>query len=149
MNAEFDKLKIYGKLGYVAGTVDVKDSSATTITTGLGDKIVAVDAAAGTIKGVKRGTDLITATYKGATKDFVENHVVTVDGAYTAPAEDSVFDKRIVSAKIANASAFKSVDEGLSVIPVIDYTLPNGDEGVLSDEYYVAYKSSDDSVIAF
>lgn len=149
MNAEFDKLKIYGKLGYVAGTVDVKDSSATTITTGLGDKIVAVDAAAGTIKGVKRGTDLITATYKGTTKDFVESHVVTVDGAYTAPAEDSVFDKRIVSAKIANASAFKSIDEGLSVIPVIDYTLPNGDEGVLSDEYYVVYKSTDDSVIAF
>ncbi len=149
VNADFDRLKIYGKNEFLSGSIDVRGASTTNISTSLGDKIVAIDPVAGTITANGRGSELVTVKYKGVNNDFVVSNILTVDSAYTAPAEDNIFDKRIVSAVIANAAAFKSVDEGVSVIPVIDYTLPNGTTEILPEEYYVDYKSSDEDVIAY
>lgn len=149
VHAEFDRVKVYGKDSYLPGTIDVRNESATTISTLLGDEIVAIDPVEGKIKAVKRGTELVTVTYKGVNKEFKHGYLLTVDPAYSAPAEDNLFDKRIVGAEIANADAFKSVDKDASMIPVIDYVLPNGETGVLSDEYYVSYMSSDDDVISY
>lgn len=153
VDAQFDNLKTYGKEEYKAGTINVSTSSSTKVCGTVGEDgndILAVDAAAGTLKGVRRGTDVLTATYTGINKTFTCTEMVTVERTgYTAPAETNLFDKTISSAKIVNDKAFKSVDKGFGIIPVISYTLPNGTGDYLSDEYYVGYVSSDDSIIAW
>lgn len=151
VDASFDNLKTYGKDEYGPGTVNVSSSSSTVISTTLNGNVLAVDAAAGTLKGVRRGTDVLTATYTGINKVFTNTALVTVEGKsdYVAPTNTALFNKTVTSARIANDKAFKSVDAGFGIIPVIEYTLPNGDTGYLSDEYYVGYGTTDSSVIAY
>lgn len=150
VDAQFDNLKTYGKDEYAAGTINVATLSNTTISSELGNDIVSVDVTAGKLKGVKRGSDVLTVTYQGVEKTFTSTAIVTVkDAAYTAPADTEIFEKRIASAVIANDKAFKSLDVDTTVIPVVKYTLPNNDTGYIPDDVYVEYKTSDASVIAY
>ncbi len=151
VNAEFEALKVAGKDEYKAGNIDVKSAPTTEITTTLGDTIVSVDPMAGTITGNARGTEIITVTY--TTKDgsvLTEKMLLTVnDDEYTAPTEDDAFEGRIVAARFANATTYKSVEVGTAVVPAIEYEYPNGDTGILPDGCYVKYFSDDEDIMAY
>lgn len=149
-NADFDVLKVYGKDAYTEGTLDVRNMSATSVTSLVGKDIIDVDSSAGKIAGVRRGTEILKGTYSTKNGVYSDTKLVNVDdAAYTAPSEDSVLTSRAVSAEIANAEAFRSLDEGVTVIPTIKYTLPNGETAYLSSENYALFKSSDDEIISY
>ncbi len=151
VNAEFESLKVAGKDEYKPGNIDVKSAPAVTVSTTLGDAVVAVDAAAGTITAVSRGTEIITATYTledGTT--ITDKKLITVTGdEYTAPTEDDAFEGRIVAATFANANVFKSVEVGTEIVPVIEYEYPNGETGILPADCYVKYFSEDNDIMAY
>ena len=151
VNAEFEALKVAGKDEYKAGSIDVKSAPNTEITTTLGEAIVSVDPMLGTITGNARGTEIITATY--TTKDgevLTEKILVTVnDETYEAPTEDDAFEGRIVAARFANATTYKSVEVGSVIVPVIEYEYPNGDTGLLPDGSYVKFFSEDEDIMAY
>ena len=151
VNAEFESLKVAGKNEYKPGNIDVKSAPAVTVSTTLGDAVVAVDAAAGTITAVSRGTEIITATYTledGTT--ITDKKLITVTGdEYTAPTEDDAFEGRIVAATFANANVFKSVEVGTEIVPVIEYEYPNGDTGILPADCYVKYFSENIDIMEY
>lgn len=150
LNADFDLLKVFGKDEYTPGQVDVRNMDEASVTTVVGKTVIDVDSSTGTIAGVRRGTELLKATYAASGTVYRDSKLVNVDtGSYTAPSESNVLSLRVVNAAIANADVFRSLDIGVSAIPVVRYTLPNGDTQYLSDEYYVSYKSSDENIIAY
>lgn len=146
--AAFENLKVVGKDQYKEGTIDVSEK--TTFTTTLGESVVAVDAETAAVTGVRRGSDILTATYQGIDTTYTDKVLVTVeDEAYKAPQKTDVYEGRITSAVIENSQVFKSLDEGLSAIPIIRFTYPNGTSGILPSDCYVEYFSSNDNVIAY
>ncbi len=146
--ASFDKLKVIGKNEYKEGTIDVSRQS--NYTTTMDNAVITVDGDEGVIKGVGRGSDILTVSYESGDAIYTDKALLTVDEAgYTAPQETDVFGSRIVSAVIENSDVFKSLDEGLSAIPVIRYTYPNGSEGILPSNIYADYCSTDETVIAY
>lgn len=149
-NADFDALKFYGKDEYTSGNLDVRNMNAASITTSVGKGIIDVDSLLGTITAVRRGTEVLKGTYLAKNGVYTDAKLVNVeDASYTAPSESNVLNSRAVSAEIVNAEAFRSLDEGVTAIPAIKYTQPNGETSYLSSENYVLFKSSDDEIISY
>lgn len=145
-NATYDRVKIYGQDRYKENvTISVLDDSSASVTAAAGDEIVKIDQAQGTITGVRRGTDIITATYGDS---FKSTALYTVGlNAYTAPTK--TLDSRITRASVLNSQAFKCLETGQYVIPVISCELPNGTDGILDEDCQVTYTSDDTDVIAY
>ncbi len=149
-NADFDELKVYGKDEYTKGKLDVRNMSATSIASLVGKDIIDVDSSVGKITGVRRGTEILKGTYSTKNGVYSDTKLVNVDDAeYNAPSVDSVLTSRAVSAEIANAEAFRSLDEGVTAIPTIKYTLPNGETSYLSSGKYAIFNSSNDEIISY
>lgn len=149
-NADFDVLKYYGKDEYTSGLIDVRNMSAASISTLVDGYVIDVDPSGGKITAVGRGTELLKGAYTTANAVYSDTKLVNVDTeSYTAPSESNVLTSRIVDVEIANAEVFRSLDEGVTAIPVVRYTLPNGAIDYLSSEYYADFKSSDEDIIAY
>lgn len=145
-NATYDRVKIYGQDRYKENvTVSVLDDSSASVTAATGDTIIKIDQPKGTITGVIRGTDIITASY-GESFKSATLYTVGLD-AYTAPTKD--FGSRITEASIVNSLAFKCLEPGQYVIPVVSYKLPNGTDDILGGDYNVTFVSDDEEIIKY
>lgn len=144
-DALYSRVKIYGRDAYVQNkNVSVLADSAASVKAAAGDSIIKIDAASAKATAVKRGTDVITVSYGD---EFKTSRLVSVNAPYTAPTD--TFASRVVEASIANSQAFKCLNMGDIVIPVVSYKLPNGTGDILADNYKVNFSSEDEDIIKF
>lgn len=151
--ADFEEVKVAGRDKFKAATMDVTHSVNTTYSTLCGDSVISVDKC-GKIIAIAEGTDVVTATYTYVDGDVEKTKIssvfITVSGeGFTAPSEGAVINDRIECPEFANASAFKSVDKGTEIIPLISYKLFNGDVEYLARDKYAVFSTSDASIIEY